>query len=987
MDRTTWRKPAMIVIILALLLFVFNTLNSKHQGIPESPKPPEKVTKSIRASSDGGAGASRSPRPDASWFSTDDSPPVKYTKPPRPFLGPITILDNGLTVILVEDHSAPTIAAHLVVRTGAARDAPGMAGTAHFLEHMMFKGTERLGTSDWGEEAPFLDELRELHDALPNTEGRERRMIQREIERAHAEADLHAIPNEFFRALDEIGATRVNAHTSLDYTDYCALLPANKLEPWAILEADRFSNPVFRGFGNERKVVEQEIRYRKGLSESATTSLVRVALFDGHPYGASLGGTLDSLSNITISTIEDFYDAWYIPGNAAVVLVGDLQRAEALSIIEETFGAIPPGPEPPGRVHPVQSRKSVKRLEGNTDRDNALHLAWRIVDPAPADYAALRVFTALLTKKRTKQREEPRSIHARVRRYTRGGWLMVTAECEERRDSRTCERLVLQRLKEVANGVTQGRIYAAARAIEIHLLESLEDHHAHAKAIVRGFARGKTPEDLWRGFHDVRLLSPDHLRAAVQRHLGDDYIVVKPGKSPAVSHEENRQSSANLSTDIDDEASSPFYRWVTTMPTPEIPDQWLTSGEEYTETADGRVIAVYNPCNTLFELHLSYPVGWMNDPHLCHALSLWEAAAGDAEAGAWGRPLFREGVMVKIACREQSAELTLRGPGEAFGFAAPYLLEQLKTPVLMETNAESRKARLHGRCSRALAAYAIHGDLSPYATRFARNEELKEAPGRRFEKAVSALARFEPDVVYAGPHEERYIASAFQEKGADPDPPEPGWIPYSIPPRNKILLHHHSETSVALVRFYRVGEPCDNSREAIYALADEYLTGLTGIVFEQVREADGSAYAVKAFYKRGKREGAPNLTTASLATSSPMKVVEQLMGALTRASIEPARWARVRNAALEHSWSEHIPFREAGKRIRKWKTRGIDGDAREFAHQDLAVVEREEFESFLALEADIPMVVVITGNLHTLDIGRLKKLADLQVVTYEMLFR
>ncbi|MCP4691694.1 MAG: insulinase family protein, partial [Desulfobacterales bacterium] len=662
--------------------------------------------------------------------------------------------------------------------------------------HMMFKGTRRLGASDWRAESPIQDELRELYDALPNAGERERREIQWEIERAHAEADDYAIPNEFFRALDEIGATRVNAYTHLEYTDYCALLPANKLEPWAILEADRLSHPVFRGFGNERKVVEEEIRYRKGLSESAAITLVRGALFDDHPYGASLSGAFDSLSNITISTLEDFFETWYNPGNAAVVLVGDFQRAEALSIIEETLGAIPAGPEPPGGVQPVQPRKGVRRLAGNAGRDNAHYLAWRIVDPAPGDYAALRVFTTLLTSKKAKGRKGPRSVHARTNRYTRGGWLLVKAECEERRDSRTCERMVLQRIEMVVNGASPGHIYAAARALEIDLLESLEDHHNHARAIARGFARGQTPGDLWREFYDVRILTPDHFREAIQRHLSGGYIVVKPGRGPGPPHEENKASNANISTNIDDEASSPFYQWVTTLPTPEIADQWLTPGEEYTESTDGRVIAVYNPCNTLFELHLTYPVGWLNDPYLCFALSQWKAAAADSEAGAWGAPLFREGIRLKMSCDEQSAGLSIRGPGEAFDRAVPYLLEQLRAPILLENRAEARKARWREQGARALAAYALHGDLSPYRSLFARDEELKEASGRRLEKAVSSLARFEPDVVYAGPHEEDHVAGFFNGESADLAPPEPVLIPYSAPPRNRILLHHPLKTGV-----------------------------------------------------------------------------------------------------------------------------------------------------------------------------------------------
>ena len=254
----------------------------------------------------------------------------------------IYTLDNGLKVYLSVYKDAPRIQTLIPVRVGSKNDPAETTGLAHYLEHLMFKGSQHFGTLDYDAEKPLLDEIERQFEVYRRThEKRDRDSIYRIIDSLSYVASGYAIPNEYDKMMKFIGSQGTNAATSNDYTVYIEDIPANQLENWAYIQADRFANPVFRIFHTELETVyEEKNRSLSSDSRKASEAMLN-ALFPNNPYGqqTTLGST-EHLKNPSLTNIRRFFDTYYVPNNMAVCLAGDFDYDEAIAIIDKYFGQL-----------------------------------------------------------------------------------------------------------------------------------------------------------------------------------------------------------------------------------------------------------------------------------------------------------------------------------------------------------------------------------------------------------------------------------------------------------------------------------------------------------------------------------------------------------------------------------------------------------------------------------------------------------------------
>lgn len=249
-------------------------------------------------------------------------------------------LDNGLKVFMSVNHDEPRIQTCIAVRVGSKDDPHDNTGLAHYLEHIMFKGTERFGTSDFEKEKPLLDEIErlfELHKA--SSDPLERQALYHQIDSLSYEASLIAIPNEYDKLMATIGSNGSNAYTSCDMTCYIEDIPSNRIEEWAEIQADRLMNPVIRGFHTELEAVYEEYNsYLNEDSENAQMAMDSI-LFKKHPYGQqSVLGTSEHLKSPSITAIKNQLARYYVPNNTAICLSGDFDPDEMVAVIEKYFG-------------------------------------------------------------------------------------------------------------------------------------------------------------------------------------------------------------------------------------------------------------------------------------------------------------------------------------------------------------------------------------------------------------------------------------------------------------------------------------------------------------------------------------------------------------------------------------------------------------------------------------------------------------------------
>jgi predicted Zn-dependent peptidase len=264
-------------------------------------------------------------------------------------------LDNGLTVIITERHDAPVFSYATFINAGSAQESPGITGLAHMFEHMAFKGSDRVGTSDWAAERVALQRVEEAYaayDAARRTEtGRDDKKVA-DLEKAWkdaiAAADKYVVNDEFSQIIDRAGGVGLNAFTSSDVTGYFFSVPSNRFELWAFLESERFRQPVFRQFYKERDVVTEERRMRTESSPFGRLieEFFGVA-FIAHPYGFAGVGWPSDLSSFSAKDADAFFKKYYVPSNMVIAIVGDVNPAEAWPMIEKYFGRLPKSPQPP----------------------------------------------------------------------------------------------------------------------------------------------------------------------------------------------------------------------------------------------------------------------------------------------------------------------------------------------------------------------------------------------------------------------------------------------------------------------------------------------------------------------------------------------------------------------------------------------------------------------------------------------------------------
>ncbi len=342
-------------------------------------------------------------------------------------------LDNGLTLIMMENHQSPTIGLITQFKVGSVDEWDGISGAAHILEHLLFKGTSELGTTDWAKEKALLDQIETTAQELRRERSLGHRgdparlkSLEEKIDALQAEAKGYVVPNELDRIYTENGGQAVNAGTSWDGTNYQVALPSNRLELWMKLESDRLKAPVLREFYTELKNIMEERRLRTeddptgvlGKLGEATIS----AAYTAHRYGVPIIGWPSDIAMVTRTEVEEFFTRYYAPNRMTLAIVGDIDPVKTHEMAEAYFGSIPRQPDPfqPRTIEPEQQGE--RRIVVEYDAEPRAMITWHVMDGLADDYPALLVLDDILTGGRSSRlnREivEKQKIAASIGGYT-----------------------------------------------------------------------------------------------------------------------------------------------------------------------------------------------------------------------------------------------------------------------------------------------------------------------------------------------------------------------------------------------------------------------------------------------------------------------------------------------------------------------------------------------------------------------------------------
>ena len=316
---------------------------------------------------------------------------------------------NGLKLLMVERHTSPTVSAWIRFRVGSVHERSDERGIAHLLEHMLFKGTETLGTKDYAAEAPLLEKIEVTAQKLVAERAKgvksDPALVKRlegEITALEKQADRYVVKDEFFDLYSRHGASGYNAFTSRDGTTYLISLPSNKLELWAAIESDRMRNPVLREFYSERSVVMEERRRSYDAEPAAKLWETFVsAAYNSHPYGQPTIGWMPDIENLTRTKAESFLKRFYAPNNAIIAVVGDIKHEDVIALVGRYFGNIRQGLPVPDVTAREEAQRGERRVEVIGDAEAEIVIGFHKTSIADKDEEVFDLIAAILGQGRT----------------------------------------------------------------------------------------------------------------------------------------------------------------------------------------------------------------------------------------------------------------------------------------------------------------------------------------------------------------------------------------------------------------------------------------------------------------------------------------------------------------------------------------------------------------------------------------------------------
>ena len=787
----------------------------------------------------------------------------------------IHTLDNGLKVYMSVNKEQPRIQTFIAVKTGSKNDPSETTGLAHYLEHLMFKGTEQFGTTDYAAEKPMLDEIERLFEVYrQTTDEQERLAIYHQIDSVSYEASKLAIPNEYDKLMALIGSEGSNAWTNEDETVYQEDIPANQVDNWARIQADRFRNCVIRGFHTELEAVYEEKNISLSRDSDKIFEAISQSLFPHHPYGQQTTlGSQEHLKNPSITNIKVYQDTYYVPNNIAICLSGDFDPDEMVATIEKYFGDWEPNPdvpvlhfEPEAPVtEPIE--REVYGLEAET-----VALAWRL--PAASDLktsAVAEVANAVLYNGQAGLLDL--DVNQQQKALFTYGWNQIQADYgtfllfgrpKQGQSLEDLRDVILAEVAKLRSGDFDAELIAAtANNLRRARMSQLESNDARAQSYVDAFINGIPWKDASKELDRMSAVTKEEVVAFANEYLADNaYVVVykRMGEDKSIQ-KVNAPKITPIVTNRD--RASEFLTEIQNASVKPIEPRFLDFDKDlsrFSLTQGADVLYKKNDLNGLFYLMLSFNRGTQEDPALGLAMDyLSYLGTPEMSAEQFASRMYSLACEFSMGAGANQTTMLVRGLGENLSEALR-LVEDLvlhavpDEDILANLKADMLKSRIDAKqnqrsCYSALMRYITYGADFVHAGALP-NSELMALTSDELLAKVREVFDLGHEILYYGPMSEsqlrkELVASHHVAEGAQPVPEK--HVLKQFTTGNRVVMAPYDAPQVFFIQYSDRGERYEADQAPALALYNEYFGGgMNAVVFQELREARGLAYTAWA---------------------------------------------------------------------------------------------------------------------------------------------
>jgi len=923
-------------------------------------------------------------------------PAVQEIPSPEDGMG-VTIhrLANGLTVYLSPNKGEPRVSARVVVRAGSKNDPADSTGMAHYLEHMLFKGTSRLGTLDFEKERPHLERIRALYEDLFKTKNEAARAkIYEEIDAANGLASAFAVPNEFDRFYRGIGAEGLNAYTSDEQTVYVVSIPANRLEAWARVEAERFKSPIFRLFQTEIETVYEEKNRSMDNAERILGDELESRLFKKHPYGQQPTlGSIEHLKNPSLAKMYAFYERWYAPNNMAIALSGDFDRAKTLELIKRNFGAWTPRALPQLPAWELPRPKGEETYEVKYEAEQKVEVAWLTVPHSHPDADALAVMDMIvdnaaagLFNLRLNQAQKVKASGSYPSMRNDAGSWNAWALSKKGQTPEEAKTLLLEAIDSLKAGdFSEDDVAAVIVNFELGDKAQLESNDSRVGVMAANFIAAEPWERTVGRLERMRGIKKADVVRVANKYLDADRIVVyrrdaKP-EVPKIS------KPAFTTIKIDPSRESAYMKEVLAIPAPPIEPRWLAAGRDYeiTPIAGGRLYSAKNPYNDLFSLSFHYERGSRTERELCAAVDLLDlAGAGPLSADDFKKKLFALGTTLTYSCGDQDSAVHLSGLDRNLWPSLELMVQRFDWPNIEAGTLEKMiEVELGSRDDEKKNPNAVHYALGQIASRGRdslvlkrlSNAELKALNEPRLKGHMRGFMHYPARTAYVGNRAPREIGKLLDMGGRLRAAPARAPLKLLRPDSPRVLFTHRDMVQ-AKVGIFSADETFDPEHTVDYQFYSEYMGGdMSSVIFQEVRESRALAYSASGGHTNIADKGDDTLLWGRLecqADKTP-EAVELMLSLFKDFPGSEKRFGETAKSIEESYRTSPVPFRSIPGSVIGWEDQGLTGgDPGPKRYERSLKYSLPELESFAKRFKTKPLTVWVLGHRERVQLEKLK---------------
>ena len=929
----------------------------------------------------------------------------------------IYTLDNGLKVYLSVNEETPRIQTYIAVRTGSRNDPAETTGLAHYLEHIMFKGSKHFGTCDYEKEKPLLDDIeRRFEEYRVTTDPELRKQMYHGIDSVSQLAAQYFIPNEYDKLMAAIGAQGTNAYTSNDVTCYVEDIPSNEIENWLKIEADRFKNMVIRGFHTELEAVYEEKNMSLTQDNRKAIEALLAQLFPTHPYGTQTTlGTQEHLKNPSITNIKNYFNRYYVPNNVAICMAGDFNPDEVIELIKKYFGDWQPNKElsrpefePQPEITAIKDT-SVVGLEAE-----CMLMGWRFNGANDPQVDTLDVLTEVLANGKAglfdinlEQQMKARSVSAFTYSFTDYTALIFYAFPKNNQTLEELRALIIEELGKLKNGefsdeLVQSVINNKKRAY----YESLITNKSRADMFVDAFINGLEWKDVVGKIGRMEKITKQQLVDFANKHLNDNFVCVYKRQGEDTSIKKVEKPAITPIPSNRDNASD-FLKEIQASKTEPIKPRFVDFEKDMTKAEMSNGLPVLYKKNTtdgLFNLSFVYDYGTENVRGLNLVADYLNYIGTDKRTSAEIKQEF-----YKLACNynisigDNRTTISLSGLHENMEQALA-LLEDIIGNAKGDKESYDKlvgmliKAREDAKSSQrssfnALRQYAIYGPYNSQRNTLSE-KELRAGTPDMLTDMLKPFGELKHTIMYFGPMDVEPFKELIAKEHKMADEPKEAVAEKKYTkletPENEIVIAPYDAKNIYLMQLHNENKQWTPESEPVVTLFNEYFGGgMNTIVFQELREARGLAYSASSYYNTPSKKDDPEwYYTMIISQNDKMMDCISVFNEILDEMPQSENAFNVAKQSLTKSLESRRTTRFAV--LTKYLSNqylGIDYDINEKIYNALPSLTLQSIVDFEKQNmAKKPYRYIILGNEKELDIKALEKIGKIKRLSTEEIF-